>query len=120
MVSVTTEEYMQAMEDQDGGFSAATSHHDAPAANEIRRMCTTIQDMLLDKNRRYGNSALAPVRICSKADAREQLLVRIDDKLNRLINLGLEEDTLKDLAGYVILLLIRLDDERSQRAQAQA
>ena len=39
---------------------------------------------LLYKNQQYGDSALNPSRIFSKASAVEQLLVRIDDKLNRI------------------------------------
>jgi len=50
-----------------------------------------IQEMLLSKNRKYGNAALEPVRIFSKADALEQLKVRIDDKLSRLANQQADE-----------------------------
>ena len=39
----------------------------------------------IHKNRKYGNSALKPNRIFSKCSATEQLLVRIDDKLNRIM-----------------------------------
>lgn len=63
--------------------------------------------MLLSKNASYGNAALDPLRIFSKADSVEQLKVRIDDKLSRLQR-GSEigEDTVKDLAGYLILFLM--------------
>jgi hypothetical protein len=43
----------------------------------------------------------------SKASPREQLLVRIDDKLSRLAH-GSEfpgDDTIVDLAGYLVLLM---------------
>lgn len=69
---------------------------------------TEIRDMLIEKNKAYGNSALDPVRVFSKASAEEQILVRIDDKLSRLQR-GSEyadEDTVKDLIGYLILLQI--------------
>lgn len=64
--------------------------------------------MLLEKNRRYGNSALNPIRVVSTAGPLEQIYVRIDDKLNRLLsdNLGDDEDPLFDLYGYCILGLI--------------
>lgn len=65
--------------------------------------------MLLEKNAKYGNSALDPVRVFSKASTTEQLLVRIDDKLSRIKTTGMEapdEDTLNDLIGYLILLKI--------------
>ena len=43
-----------------------------------------IKNMLIEKNMKYGDSALNPVRIMSKADSVEQIKVRIDDKLSRL------------------------------------
>jgi len=68
--------------------------------------------MLLDKNANYGDSALNPIRIFSKADTTEQIKVRIDDKLNRLMQgndiLETDEDVIKDLIGYLALLLINM------------
>ena len=74
----------------------------------IAEQCDEIKAMLLEKNASYGNSALEPLRIMSRASAVEQILVRIDDKLARLSR-GSEyagEDTIRDLTGYFILLLI--------------
>jgi len=73
----------------------------------VRAECNTLADMLVEKNRAYGNSALSPVRIFSKSPIEEQILVRIDDKLSRLArgnNAG--EDVIFDLLGYLILLRI--------------
>ena len=67
-----------------------------------------IETTLIEKNAAYGNSALDPVRVFSKASPEEQLLVRIDDKISR-IQRGHEyadEDTVKDLIGYLVLLTI--------------
>jgi len=64
--------------------------------------------MLLEKNKAYGDSAIDPVRICSKSPVEEQIKVRIDDKLSRIAR-GNEfpgEDTIDDLIGYLILLKI--------------
>lgn len=75
----------------------------------IARECRALQDLLIAKNRQYGNSALDPLRCFSKASAIEQILVRIDDKLSRLSRGGENfdgEDTEKDLAGYLILLRV--------------
>ena len=76
----------------------------------IAAICNDIRDLLLAKNRAYGNSALKPIRIFSKADAREQLLVRIDDKLNRIKqgndSLESDEDVITDLIGYLVLLKV--------------
>ena len=64
--------------------------------------------MLIEKNRKYGNSALEPQRIFSKASAVEQIKVRIDDKLSRMKNQqnDEDEDVISDLIGYLILLKI--------------
>lgn len=85
-------------------YDRATETFDEKA----RRIAGSIGDMLIEKNRAYGNSALDPVRIFSKASTEEQLLTRIDDKLSRLAR-GHEfagEDTVRDLIGYLVLLLI--------------
>lgn len=74
----------------------------------ISRVVSQIEEMLIAKNRAYGDSALEPVRVFSKADTIEQLYVRIDDKLSR-VKRGHEypgDDTISDLIGYLILLLI--------------
>lgn len=75
----------------------------------IAEVCDEVKELLLSKNLRYGNSVFEPVRIFSKQDAGEQILVRIDDKLSRIKQSGLQgadEDTLKDLIGYLILLKV--------------
>lgn len=80
----------------------------APAGNSIWKACHAIAHMLIEKNHSYGNSALEPIRIFSKADPREQLHVRIDDKLNRLMK-GTEyigDNDIDDLIGYLVLLKI--------------
>jgi len=66
------------------------------------------------KNAKYGDAALDPLNIFSKAGAVAGIKVRIDDKLKRIQNAGLvdaTEDTLQDLAGYLILLMIAKDNE---------
>ena len=68
-----------------------------------------IRDLLIAKNKKYGNSALEPLGVFSKLDAKEGLLVRIDDKLKRIKNGSLErddEDVVNDLIGYLVLLKI--------------
>lgn len=84
-----------------------------PTEKAIVVACDRICKILIDKNRAYGNSALEPNRIFAKSDATEQLRVRIDDKLNRIIK-GSDypgEDTIDDLIGYLILLKIAMGDE---------
>ena len=80
--------------------------------SQISAICDDIKELLLYKNRKYGNSALKPVRIFSKSDSVEQILVRIDDKLNRIQQgaglLDEDEDVIVDLIGYLVLLKIAL------------
>ena len=74
-------------------------------ALKIINECKFIREMLLEKNRKYGNSALEPIRIFSKASSVEQLNVRIDDKLSRIASGQTDdtEDSELDLIGYLIL-----------------
>lgn len=77
-------------------------------ADLISAECDTIKAMLLAKNKAYGNSALEPLRIASKATPIEQILVRIDDELSRLgrgDGSG-NEDVWLDLLGYIVLLRV--------------
>ena len=76
--------------------------------NEIVKVCSDISIMLQEKNVAYGDSALDPVRIFSKANPIEQLLVRIDDKLSRFAR-GSDypgDNDIDDLIGYLVLLKI--------------
>lgn len=70
--------------------------------------CDEVKELLIEKNRKYGNSALEPVRIFSKADPVEAIKVRIDDKISRLRNEqnDEDEDVVKDLMGYLVLLQV--------------
>jgi hypothetical protein len=80
----------------------------APSGNAILMNCVAIAQMLIEKNIAYGDSALDPVRIFSKANPIEQLHVRIDDKLSRLMK-GTEyvgDNDIDDLIGYLILLKV--------------
>lgn len=81
---------------------------EAPMHREIIDSCDRIRAMLLDKNRKYGNSALSPLRVFSKASDEEQILVRIDDKLSRIRSGQADdnEDVIDDLIGYLHLLKI--------------
>lgn len=79
---------------------------------KVRTVLDDMATLLVEKNATYGNSALDPVRIFSKADTLEGLNQRIDDKLSR-ISRGRDypgEDTIRDLIGYLTLLLIARED----------
>jgi hypothetical protein len=71
----------------------------------ITQECEVICQMLLEKNRMYGDSAVHPIRIFSKADTIEQINVRIDDKISRIKSSQSDdmETSEEDLIGYLIL-----------------
>ncbi len=80
-----------------------------PFAIQVEEVLDSIEKMLIEKNRKYGNSALEPLGVFSKLSAKEGLLIRIDDKLKRIKNGSLEkddEDVVNDLIGYLVLLKI--------------
>ena len=84
--------------------------------SKISVVCDDIKELLIHKNRKYGNSALQPNRIFSKCSATEQLLVRIDDKLNRIMKgaglLATDEGVVNDLIGYLVLLKISMESDK--------
>jgi len=81
--------------------------------SHISLICDQIKELLISKNQKYGDSALNPSRVFSKASPVEQLLVRIDDKLSRIQSgaglLANDEDVIMDLIGYLVLLKIALN-----------
>ncbi len=79
---------------------------------DIARVCDDVKQLLLQKNMKYGDSALNPIRVLSKSGPTEQILVRIDDKLNRVKQGNIledDEDVVMDLIGYFVLLKISLE-----------
>tara|TARA_R100000329_G_scaffold71173_1_gene62084 strand:- start:472 stop:711 length:240 start_codon:yes stop_codon:yes gene_type:complete len=68
-----------------------------------------VTELLINKNNSYGNSATSPANIFSKGNAVDSICARIDDKIMRIANKGINEntfDTIDDLIGYLILLKI--------------
>jgi hypothetical protein len=81
------------------------SYDEGQFEKDLDTVLKDIRDLLVEKNRRYGDSALNPIRIFSKSNASEQLNVRIDDKLSRMFYSDDcdPEDVAKDLVGYLII-----------------
>ena len=79
---------------------------------KIKQTCDEMAIFLIRKNESYGNSAFEPVGIFSDGNPLNNLQVRIDDKLNRLIqgNEYVGDDTIKDLCGYLILYMVLLEE----------
>ena len=87
----------------------------------ISKVCDEVEALLLEKNHAYGNSALDPVRIFSRASEVEQINVRIDDKLSRVAR-GSEyagDDTELDLIGYLILRRVARRMGREEEAASR-
>ena len=82
----------------------------------LDKVAKKITDLLKEKNAAYGNSALDPLNIFSSLGAVESLKVRMDDKLARIANKGIDdktEDTVDDLIGYLFLLKMALEREQN-------
>jgi len=95
--------------EEDGLFDSLTRLvNEAPSGKAIFDAGTEIIEMLLKKNISYSNSAMDPLNILSSASPEEQIKMHIDNKLTRLKYQKefQNEDSLKDLAGYVILLMV--------------
>lgn len=86
----------------------------------IENECRNIGAFLIEKNRKYGDSAINPTRIFSRADAIEQINTRIDDKLSRIANRqdDEDEDVDLDLIGYLILRRVALRMLASKTGEA--
>lgn len=85
----------------------------APSGTKILSTCIDLAVFLAGKNAAYGNSALDPVRVFSKVGPKEQILVRMDDKISRLMRGGAYpgDDDLKDLLGYLLLYFVAENNE---------
>jgi hypothetical protein len=68
----------------------------------------SMRDVVVEKNRRYGDAALSPRKIFSKLEPGEGIKVRIDDKLSRIINNQgeIRKNDIADLMGYLALLSV--------------
>ncbi len=83
---------------------------DAPLTDTqmaIADHCAVIREMLISKNRKYGDSLFNPPGVFSKAGTLELINSRLDDKLSRLqqgdvTEAGRAEDE-EDIIGYLIL-----------------
>jgi hypothetical protein len=72
-------------------------------------VCDSIRDMLVDKNRKYGDSAISPLNIFFRGSPEDALRVRMDDKISRIANQqpDEDEDPYDDLIGYLILYKVQ-------------
>lgn len=72
----------------------------------IAEECDAVKALLLQKNADYGSSFAQPIGIFAKGlTAEQQVGVRIDDKLQRILTgrNTISEDTEQDPIGYLVL-----------------
>jgi hypothetical protein len=78
----------------------------------LDKVSDKIVKLLKEKNSAYGNTALNPPNIFSKLDSTEAICARLDDKLSRIKNRGINdktEDTVDDIIGYLFLLKMSME-----------
>ena len=76
---------------------------------KIIAITEAMRDLLLYKNQKYGDSALQPKRVFYKGDAVNSILIRLDDKIGRIMANTENTPRINDVAdiiGYCTLLLI--------------
>ena len=86
----------------------------------IQQQCDTLKTVLVRKNTDYGASAFNRPALAPDVKPTTAILVRMSDKISRLNNLQTAEqpnyeaieDTILDLAGYAILLLVAKQQEK--------
>jgi hypothetical protein len=72
----------------------------------IKVITANLRDFLIEKNKRYGNSALESLEGV-KYTPEDGIKIRLVDKCKRIINSdNLRKNDCVDLLGYVILLCI--------------
>ena len=83
---------------------------------KIIAITEAMRDLLLYKNQKYGDSALQPKRVFYKGDAVNSILIRLDDKIGRIMANTENTPRINDVAdiiGYCTLLLIGMGLEKA-------
>ena len=83
---------------------------------KIIAITEAMRDLLLYKNQKYGDSALHPKRVFYKGDAVNSILIRLDDKIGRIMANTESAPRINDVAdiiGYCTLLLIGMGLEKA-------
>jgi hypothetical protein len=75
--------------------------------DKIKKVYDNMRELSLYKNKMYSDSALHPKNIFSKLNSDEQIRVRLDDKLSRIMtSTELRKNDVSDVMGYLALLCI--------------
>ena len=82
-----------------------------PTQQKIHEIIGAMKDLLLYKNQKYGDSAINPKKIFYKGDSTNSILIRLDDKIGRVMSNTEEKPRINDVCdiiGYCVLLLISM------------
>ena len=82
-----------------------------PTQQKIHEIMGAMKDLLLYKNQKYGDSAINPKKIFYKGDSTNSILIRLDDKIGRVMSNTEEKPRINDVCdiiGYCTLLLISM------------
>lgn len=83
------------------------------SADRITEVLRSMNELLLEKNKRYGDAALTPANIFSKLDSGGSIRVRLDDKIKRIQNSDeLRVNDICDIIGYLTLLLVSMGTKK--------
>lgn len=91
-----------------------------PTQQKIHEILGAMTDLLLYKNQKYGDSAINPKKIFYKGDSTNSILIRLDDKIGRIMSNTEEKPRINDVAdiiGYCTLLLISMGVTREDIAK---
>lgn len=71
-----------------------------------------MKQLLLYKNQKYGDSAINPKKVFYKGDSTNSILIRLDDKIGRVMSNPDDKPRVNDVAdiiGYCTLLLVSMN-----------
>ena len=89
----------------------AEDFEDTSTQQKIKDILSGMTDLLLYKNKKYGDSAINPKKIFYKGDSTNSILIRLDDKIGRVMSNTEEKPRVNDVAdiiGYCTLLLVSM------------
>ena len=89
----------------------AEDFEDTTTQQKIKDILSGMTDLLLYKNKKYGDSAINPKKIFYKGDSTNSILIRLDDKIGRVMSNTEEKPRVNDVAdiiGYCTLLLVSM------------
>jgi len=81
------------------------------SAGRIEEILDSMMELLLYKNKMYGDSALNPRKVFYKGNSTNSILIRLDDKISRIQNNKRDIPRVNDVCdiiGYCTLLLISM------------